>query len=167
MCAFFTAPIFNNPRLKDVTYYMRMDTDSLITEPLCYDPFEVMHIRQRSYGYLSVGSDSNQVTVGMWSLFTNYAFAHPAVAEQLRQNKWEWPHRNAEGEMVAMPIKGYHNNFEIVKLEAFRRADVTAWLNNLMSVPERAYKWRWGMLVFMEVSHLLLLTCAVVQGMHR
>lgn len=144
MCAFFTASIFDHPRLQNVTYYMRMDTDSLITEPLCYDPFEVMHIRRRSYGYRSVGFDADEVTVGMWDLFTNYAFTHPSVAEQLRRNKWEWPHRNAEGVMEWLGVKGYHNNFEIVKLEAFRRPDVMAWLDELMSVPERAYKWRWG-----------------------
>ena len=44
MCAFFSAPIFTEPRLQNVTYYMRLDTDSLIKEPLCYDPSEVMHI---------------------------------------------------------------------------------------------------------------------------
>jgi hypothetical protein len=89
----------------------------------------------------------------MWDLFTNYAFTHPSVAEQLRRNKWEWPHRNAEGAMEWLGVKGYHNNFEIVKLEAFRRPDVMAWLDELMSVPERAYKWRWGKLFSRGMYH--------------
>lgn len=144
MCAFFSAPIFFHPRLKDVTYYMRMDTDSLIQEPLCYDPFSIMHARKRAYGYRSIGYDVPEVTVGMMDYIMDYANRHPAVAEQLRQNKWDGPYKSTNGEMVIPRVKGYLNSFEIVKLDEFRRADVKEWLDELMSVPERAYKWRWG-----------------------
>lgn len=143
---YFSAPVFSEPRLKDVTYYMRMDTDSLITEPLCYDPFEVMHARQKSYGYRSITNDIDEVTIGLRTLVHDYTSAHPAVAERMRENKWQWPHLNEEGEMVTPRILGYNNNFEIVKLDAFRRPDVKAWLDDLTSVPERWLKYRWGKL---------------------
>lgn len=48
--------------------------------------------------------------------------------------------------MVTPRILGYNNNFEIVKLDAFRRPDVKAWLDDLTSVPERWLKYRWGKL---------------------
>lgn len=128
---------------------MRMDTDSQITEPLCYDPFEVMHVRGRSYGYLAWGHDPPQVTVGMWGLVNDYALAHASVAKQLLANHWQWPseswpHENAGAEEVNMRFRGYFSNFEVVKLEDFRRSDVASWLAELMSVPERIFKWRWG-----------------------
>lgn len=126
-----------------------MDTDSLITEPLCYDPFEVMHVRERSYGYLAIGTDPLYVTVGMWNLVNDYALAHPSVTKQLRANEWawpheSWPHENVGNEGSEVRFRGYDNNFEIVKLEAFRRPVVANWLKDLMSVPERIFKWRWG-----------------------
>ncbi|KZP29785.1 glycosyltransferase family 15 protein [Athelia psychrophila] len=144
MCAFFTAPIFDLPRLKAVTYYMRLDTDSLITAPLCYDPFEVMYTRQRSYGYLGISNDIDEVTIGVRGLVHDYAGAHPDVKERMDRNGWAWPHENDEGEMITPPIRGYNNNFEIVKLATFHRPDVRQWLEDLTSVPERWYKYRWG-----------------------
>lgn len=144
MCAFFSAPIFREARLQNVTYYMRLDTDSLIKEPLCYDPFEVMHTRKRSYGYRTYSNDADAALVGMRTLLHNYTLEHPEVARRMKKNKWIWPHENPEGEMILPPLKGYNNNFEIVKLQAFRRPDVQEWLDELVSVPERWYKWRWG-----------------------
>ena len=38
----------------------------------------------------------------------------------------------------------YYNNFEMVKLEAFGRPDIRAWLEEVMSVPERIYQYLWG-----------------------
>jgi len=66
MCSFFATEIFSYPRLRDVTYYMRLDTDSLLTAPLCYGPFEVVHTRHRSYGYLATASDPPELSVGLW-----------------------------------------------------------------------------------------------------
>jgi mannosyltransferase len=143
MCSFFATEIFYNPRLRDVTYYMRMDTDSLFTEPLCYDPFEAMHVRRRSYGYLSIGSDPQEYTEGMWPFVHKYTQAHVSVEQQLRTNNWEWSHRDKNGDET-LRFKGYDTNFEIVKLAAFRRPDVKEWLDALEDYPEGIFKWRWG-----------------------
>jgi mannosyltransferase len=159
MCAFYGIEIFSTPRLKNVTYYMRMDTDSMIREPLCYDPFEVMHVRGRSYGYLAVGADSPTFVEGMWNLVNRYAFEHPSVAEQLYANKWEWPDKSWPNRTIDQEVaqgsffKGYENNFEIVKLDAFRHPNVMAWLEEIMSVPERVFKWRWGELIFIQLAN--------------
>lgn len=126
MCAFYGVEIFSTPRLKNV--YMCMDTDSRLKEPLCYDPFAAMHVRRRSYNYLSIKEDPAYVTVGRWGFVNNYALAHPSVAKQMHANKWEWPHESwprssVEEETVELRFKGYDNNFEIVNLQSFRRAD--------------------------------------------
>jgi len=144
MCAFFTSKIFDHPRLRSVTYYLRLDTDSFIEEPLCYDPIEVMHVRNRIYGYRYLGSDPPEVSRGMWALVDSYANEHPSIDERMRENGWNWPGGRVLEEMEKHHFPGFYNNFEIVRLEAFRRADVRAWLEEVASVPERAYKYRWG-----------------------
>ena len=83
MCSFFSTQIFSHPCLKDLTYYMRVDTDSLFTAPFCYNPIKVIHHRQRLYGYVFIGSEPQWVTSGMWSLVQNYPNAHPSVDKQL------------------------------------------------------------------------------------
>ncbi|KAF9514055.1 glycosyltransferase family 15 protein [Hydnum rufescens UP504] len=151
MCAFFSAPIFSHPALEGYTYYLRLDTDSFIEAPLCYDPFEVMHARNRTYGYRYLGMDPPEVTRGLWSFMSG--------RERLRMNGWKWPNgrdeatmpgemgENDEGEWPEAQhdfFPGYYNNFEIVKLEAFRRPDVQEWLTEVMRDPKRAYKYRWA-----------------------
>ncbi|KIM89451.1 glycosyltransferase family 15 protein [Piloderma croceum F 1598] len=143
MCSFFSTQIFSHPRLKDLTYYMRLDTDSLFTAPLCYDPIEVIHHRQRSYGYVFIGSEPQWVTSGMWALVQNYTNTHPSVDKQLRLNNWKWSHRNEDGD-ESLDFSGYGTNLEIVNLGAFRRRDIREWLDAIESYPEGIYKWRWG-----------------------
>ena len=159
MCAFFSSAVFTHPALRGYTYYMRLDTDSFIDAPLCYDPFEVMHVRQRVYGYRFIGMDPPQVTHGMWSFVDKYARSHPEAENRLQMNGWKWPDgrdvatepglgESGEGawpEAENAFYPGYYNNFEIVKLEAFRRPDVQEWLEEVMSDPKRAYKYRWGL----------------------
>jgi mannosyltransferase len=143
MCSFFATEIFNHPRLRDVTYYMRMDTDSFFTAPLCYDPFDKIHFRRRSYGYLSAGSDPQEFTEGMMPFIYNYTQAHASVGQRLRANDWEWSRKDEDGD-EALRLQGYSTNFEIVKLSAFRRPDVKEWLDALENYPVGIYKWRWG-----------------------
>jgi mannosyltransferase len=143
MCAFFSSPIFSHPTLAGYTYYLRLDTDSFIEAPLCYDPFEVMHVRKRVYGYRYLGMDPPEVTHGMWAFVSMYARSHPEAEKRNldmgKNGKGAWP----EAETEHYP--GFYNNFEIVKLEAFRRPDVQEWLSEVMSDPKRAFKYRWGL----------------------
>ena len=125
---------------------MRLDTDSYIYQPLCYDPIELFHEHNRTYAYRSRTTDPDWVTIGMWNLVDEYSRAHPEVDRQLEKNGWTWPdgkRENVKPEGLDFPT--YYNNFEIVKLESFRRPDVRAWLDEIMRVPERIYKYRWGM----------------------
>jgi mannosyltransferase len=141
--SFFSTEIFSHPRLRNVTYYLRMDTNSILTEPLCYDPFKVMDVRRRSYGYLSIGSGSQEYTEGLSAFVYNYSLAHTAVEQRLRAHNWEWSHQD-EKAVESLQFVGYDTNFEIVKLAAFRHPDVKEWLDAIQSYPEGIYKWRWG-----------------------
>ncbi|THH05682.1 hypothetical protein EW145_g4626 [Phellinidium pouzarii] len=144
MCAFFASQIFDHPRLKDVTYYMRLDTDSYIFKPLCYDPVDLFHQHNRSYAYRARTTDPDWVTVGLWDLVDDYARKDAVVERRLRTNGWVWAADRDREQMGHHDFPTYYNNFEIVKLDAFRRSDVRAWLDEIMRVPERIYKYRWG-----------------------
>ena len=144
MCAFYASEVFDHPRLKNVTYYMRLDTDSYIFRPLCYDPFEIFHQRKRSYGYRAVLTDPAEVVVGLWDLTDEYARGHPEIEERMQRNKFPWPNPRERGQMGNKHYPGFYNNFEIVRLDAFRTPEVRAWLNEVKRVPERIYKYRWG-----------------------
>ena len=120
-----------------------MDTNSRFLELLCYDPSIVMHARQCLYGYLGIGNDAPIVTKGLWRFICDYTNSHPEVELQLNGSKiWRWPSGNIDLDNV--PVSGYYNNFEIVKLEAFRKPEVKKWLYHLAQYQEGFYKWRWG-----------------------
>lgn len=148
MCAFFASQIFDHPRLKDVSYYMRLDTDSYIYKPLCYDPVALFHEHNRTYAYRAKTTDPDWVTVGLWNLVDEYARDHADVEHNLQKNGWEWPADRDRSRMEGNDFPTYYNNFEIVKLEAFRQPMIRAWLDEIMRVPERIYKYRWGVFFF-------------------
>ena len=155
MCAFFAYHIFRNPRLQNTTYYMRLDTDSFLHSPVCYDPFDRMHKRNLSYAFRYVHTDRPSFTHGMFDLVDDYAQRHPFVQNIMDKNGWKLPLPKYRGS-TRFPY--YYNNFEVVRLAAFQTPEVQEWLEDLMSVPERIYKYRWGR-YYQSSFLLLLLTC--------
>jgi mannosyltransferase len=130
--------------LDNVTYYLRLDTDSYITEPLCSDPLDLLHAHNQLYGYISTNSDPTFVIHGMWDFVDDYAKKLDGVGEQMKRNGWIWPHHRNRAEMRIEEFPNYHNNFEMAKLDTFRRGDVQASLKGVPIGPERHFKWRWG-----------------------
>ncbi|KAJ7470975.1 nucleotide-diphospho-sugar transferase [Mycena latifolia] len=146
MCAFYSYKIFFHPRIKDLTYYLRLDDDSTIREPACFDPFEYMHVNNKSYAFTKVVNDAGWVTEGMWPFVSNYAQRHPDVEHQLISNNWTWPKNRLWpdnfGKGQAFPA--YGTNFDLVKLSRFHTPEMTAFLDELSSDPKRFYWHRWG-----------------------
>ncbi|KAL5482977.1 hypothetical protein ACEPAI_9572 [Sanghuangporus weigelae] len=144
MSNFFATQIFEHPRLRDVTYFMRLDTDSFIFKHLCYDPLEVFHAHNRSYGYRSRSSDPAWLTRGIWECTDDFVRDHPEVGKNLGKNGWTWPMNREPRKMKHEPFPTYYNNFEIVRVDAFRRPDVQDWLREIDRDPQRIYKYRWS-----------------------
>lgn len=63
MCRFYAEQIFTHPRIRLLTYYMRLDTDSFILDPLCYDPIDKLHRSRKVYGYNNIFDDEPYVVV--------------------------------------------------------------------------------------------------------
>ncbi|KAF8191933.1 nucleotide-diphospho-sugar transferase [Mycena galopus ATCC 62051] len=147
VCSFFSHKIFNHPRIKDLTYFLRLDDDSHVTAPACFDPFEYMHVNNKSYAYRQQDPDMGWVTEGMWPFVSNYAQRHPQVESRLAANDWEWPANrfwpyNNFGE--GQNFNSYQTNFDLVKVPRFRTPEMTAFLDELASDPKRFYWSRWG-----------------------
>ncbi|KAJ6492250.1 glycosyltransferase family 15 protein [Mycena sanguinolenta] len=146
VCAFFSYKIFSHPRIKDLTYFWRLDDDSHVTAPACFDPFEYMHVHNKSYAFRQQDPDMGWVTEGMWPFVSNYAVRHPEVEARLNQNHWEWaPNRfwpNNFGQ--ATNFLSYQTNFDLVKVPRFRTPEMTEFLTELASDPKRFYWYRWG-----------------------
>lgn len=129
---------------------MRLDTDSFITKPLCYDPIHRIHRHNRVYAYNRITPDEGYVVRGMWNLIDRYAREHPDIEERLRHNKWPWPTGREDWIAKGITYDGvgvpaYSNNFEIVKIAAFQQPDIVAWTDEIMKDPDRIYSLRWGM----------------------
>ncbi|KAJ7808815.1 hypothetical protein B0H14DRAFT_2868861, partial [Mycena olivaceomarginata] len=73
-------------RIRDLTYYLRLDDDSYVREPACFDPFEYMHVNNKSYAFRDSPPDMGWVTEGMWPFVSNYAQRHPEVERTLERN---------------------------------------------------------------------------------
>ncbi|KAJ7861774.1 glycolipid 2-alpha-mannosyltransferase-domain-containing protein [Mycena leptocephala] len=146
MCAFFSYKIFSHPRIKDLTYYLRLDDDSHVTKPACLDPFEYMHVNNKSYAFRQEDPDLGWVTEGMWPFVSNYAQRHPEVEGRLEHNDWEWPpNRLWHTDFgVAENFRSYETNFDLVKVPRFRTPEMSAFLEELASDPKRFYWYRWG-----------------------
>jgi mannosyltransferase len=145
MCAFYAYQIFDHPRLQNVTYYLRLDTDSYIVEPACYDPIERIHSRNLSYAYIDTSLDEAWLIQGLWMLVDSYATRREGIEERMIANGFEWPEARGDPEKIKeekFPL--IYNNFEVVRLERFRQPDVREWMKEVASVPERFYKYRWG-----------------------
>ncbi|KAJ7754469.1 nucleotide-diphospho-sugar transferase [Mycena metata] len=145
MCAFFSYKIFRHPRVRDLTYYLRLGDDSFIQAPTCFDPFEYMHINDKSFAFRVQDMDEGSVTAGMWPFVSDYAYRYPEVEDRLRSNRWSWaPKRLLPGYGTDVGFPGYGGDFEIVRLARFQTPEVTAFLKELASEPKRFYYSRWG-----------------------
>ncbi|KAJ7088825.1 glycosyltransferase family 15 protein [Mycena belliarum] len=147
MCAFFSYKIFAHPRIRDLTYYLRLDDDSAVHAPACLDPFEYMHTHNKSYAFRRQSPDLGWVTEGMWPFVSNYAQRHPAVERRLQDNAWTWPAGRlwpGEGFAAGANFPSYETNFDLVKVPRFRTPEMRAFLDELASDPRRFYWHRWG-----------------------
>ncbi len=48
--------VLSRVQMRDLDWYMRMDTDSFFLSPLPYDPFDHVRTQGAVYGYLTTGA---------------------------------------------------------------------------------------------------------------
>ncbi|KAJ7797311.1 hypothetical protein B0H14DRAFT_3887154 [Mycena olivaceomarginata] len=130
-------------------YYFRLDDDSFIHGPACFDPLEYILCHQ-----------------GMWSFVNEYAHAHPDVESRMLSNHWPWqPKRQSLDYGKDARFPSFGGNFEIVKLARFRTPDMTVFLESLASDPEQFYNFRWGDAPLRKAMVYMFLNVAEVHQM--
>ena len=151
MCRFFAGEFYR--RIADFDYYLRLDSDSFILDPVIYNLFQKISEGNFQYGYLqnSIFSDEPWVIEGLYALVGNW----------IKECKIP----------VLKPISeipegfAYYNNFEVGCVNWF----LTSRYLDMYRVVEKTgniYQKRWGdapirglgTQLFMEDQHKLAIT---------
>jgi len=132
MCRFFMTEFFEILIFKyKAKYYLRLDTDSVIFEPVTFDMFKVIDTGNYSYGYIGDICDGDNDN-GLTDFCVEYA------------NKNNLPLKWKDKYIVnGIKTRSVYNNFEILKLDLFTIPEV---INFIRTVDRTGniYKYRWG-----------------------
>ncbi|GFZ52165.1 hypothetical protein JCM24511_09938 [Saitozyma sp. JCM 24511] len=142
MCRFFSVAVFRHPRIRQLDYYMRMDTDSFMPHELAYDPIAMAFERDLKYLGRVVMDDAGEACHGMWDFVEDFTNSHEGLADRLARNGMRIPAPSPE--RLQAPISTYYNNFEVVHVPSFNRPDVAEWISSLDTYWRGFYVHRWG-----------------------
>jgi hypothetical protein len=139
MIAFWWKRVFEHPSVRELEYFLRLDTDSIINSPVSFDWFEVMKKGGFTYGYRMTMMDTEWVVKGLWRYYREYVTKAlgsmpPAMASWFPDEK--------SLDTAAAPT--YYNNFEILHVPFFtRRKDVRDFIDDFF-LSGFIYTRRWG-----------------------
>ncbi|EJT98413.1 nucleotide-diphospho-sugar transferase [Dacryopinax primogenitus] len=136
MCQFFFSGIFEHPRIRNLDYYLRLDTDSFIVDQVSYDPIGALFKDKKKYGFVAIATDPQFVTEGFFPFVQAFVARRPEIKTQLEKNGWKYPDSQR-------PFT-YQNNFEVVHIPSFRTPEVMSWVNIVNRNPLLIFKYRWG-----------------------
>ena len=121
MCSFWTRGIFLQPRLANVSYFMRLDTDSYLLSRLEYDPLEFMARHRLRYGFRSIVRESCCFH-NLMRWFRTYMYTRDITESQLSHElKWIANETILQLDLNPVEFEGapanmpqYFNNFEVL-----------------------------------------------------
>ena len=128
MCAFFFLKLYTQPWIlqNNISYYMRLDSDSFILSKIDYDLFEFMQRHNLAYAYRVRFSEhpccSRYLTkfIRMYTRDENMEISSP---ELQWMKKYSWSDLEEvidQSDSSAVPMQQYYANMEIVHVESFR-----------------------------------------------
>ena len=137
MIDFWVRQVFEQPRVKQLKYFARLDSDSLLGSPIQYDMFQMMHIEGFRYGYRVVSMDGPSVTYGMWPFVKEFVDNNTIVPK----SKIRWPIKK---KMFEAHVPVYYNNFEIVHVPTALTSPVWRTFTEAVVKSQNIYFRRWG-----------------------
>ena len=156
MCAFWFRHTFLQPRLRNVKYLMRLDSDSIILSNVSYDIFDFMEINQIKYAFKFRQGENDCCAKRMAEYVYNYSNHYSLLERTSHELSWLKNMSNAtltENPSTLNPIghqpDTYYTNFEVINVPAFRDdAEVwrfidTTWHDPLLHL-HGIYTMRWG-----------------------
>jgi hypothetical protein len=131
MCRFFAGAMFHHPLILQYKYLWRLDTDSFIVSPICYNIFDKLEQNNCLYGYINIQHDHPGVIKNLWEISEEY------FRKLNKCNIFENPQIKFHKNRV------FYTNFEVFNVEWFAGND---YKNYFDFIDESAgvYKYRWG-----------------------
>ena len=137
MCKFFSIDVFSDKTLKDVDYFIRLDTDSffLLTTKSFIKDLQQMDC---DYGYIknTIQKEDKAVSLGFGKCL--YEFCHKNKSELFKSNNFI----NLCQDATLNP-KIFYTNFEVVKLSWARSNKHKKFLRYIVN-SKGIYNYRWG-----------------------
>ena len=133
MCRFWFSGVFELEDVRNLTYLLRLDTDSeLRCRADSRDPFEVMARRRAIYGYVAVKMDHQRVARNLTAFGAAYARRVPQIQDAF----FRFPpnaHKNC-------PAPMFYTNFEIMDVSWFVQPRAVALARAVDASGSRAVK---------------------------
>ena len=154
MCAFWFRKIFLQPRMQNVSYYWRLDTDSFIISDITYDVFKFLLKNKITYAF-RIHSFEDCCSHNLIYFLQTYILQNNLSVGVEKDSKWllyQSPHTARSYNQGIAPgklLQTYYNNFEFVHMPSFRD-DPLVWnfTNTIWHDPILhefgIYKYRWG-----------------------
>jgi hypothetical protein len=136
MIRFWFKILFELPQLEKYEYIMRLDDDSKMTDKWI-NVFDEMRQKNALYFANNVDVDLEEQLPGTMKLkqvTVDYVKQNNIKPKQLQTL------RDAFGNKT---VRNYFNNFEVIKMEFFRRQEIRRWIESIDSTNGIFY-YRWG-----------------------
>jgi len=143
--AFSALPLLQQHGYKDHEYIMRLDDDSHISSPVGYDPFHLMKVNHKKYGFVKVMNDDPRCVHGLWPLAKK--FLDDSLATQLispQQYNAALNTSSTDSVLALLPSPSiFYNNFEISHKSVWEGPVWEAW-KRTVTQSKNVYLRRWG-----------------------
>lgn len=93
----------------EIEYIWRLDDDSLIHDSIGYDPFKLMKINKKKYGYVSIIKDNDVCVDGLWETSASFVKDNEKLITNKNNFFKSWPDPYV-----------FYNNFEISHFSIWR-----------------------------------------------
>eukprot|EP01067_Filipodium_phascolosomae_P003731 Filipodium_phascolosomae@DN2664_c0_g1_i1.p1 len=130
MCRFQAKLVYEQPIIKELDYYWRLDDDSLLREHVTYDVFKFMQGHDYVYGYRVVLPDNPLCIAGLRQAALEFATNHKDKVNMTALTAWP------EGNV-------YYNNFEISKVSFWLQENYREFID-FIDRKGGIYYTRWG-----------------------
>ncbi|KAL0020220.1 hypothetical protein WJX77_004237 [Trebouxia sp. C0004] len=141
MIQFWLSRVFQQPAVRHLDYYCRMDTDSSFLSPSPVDIFHKMHEGSYKYGYRTQAVDPVAVTGGLWDFLDGFLTNHPHASITAAHNGFELPPVDKRN---TSDVTTYYNNFEVVNVKAFTTSKDIRDFTKEVEQTNNVYNRRWG-----------------------
>eukprot|EP00906_Rhabdomonas_costata_P012266 RCo017527 len=140
MIKFWFSDVLHLNATKRFSYYLRLDTDSMVHSEFPVDPFQLMIRKGYAYGYYTLYTDEAFVTVGLIDFVESFVNDFNGRSKAAL-NKLQLPPLEARKD-YGPPMM--YTNFELLNMRRFRRDPLLKEFERRVLESKRIHTNRWG-----------------------